>query len=290
VRRTSLLSVLITSSVMLAAGCAKPPESRSGEAAGAGSCEQQGTEYPAGQSFSDTLPAGAKGPVMIAVPCGQFSMGSTERTDEQPVHPVSIARGFAIGKYEVTFEQYDAFAEATGREKPEDNGWGRGARPVINVSWDDASAFAQWLSAQTGKHYRLPSESEWEYAARAGSVTKFTWGDELGVSKETSATWAGVLTGKGSTQPVGSFAANAFGLHDVHGNAMEWVQDCFEPDYTGAPNDGTSREQCSSKQRVLRGGSWYDYAFAMRSASRTAEQPSTSYETYGFRLARDLGR
>jgi formylglycine-generating enzyme required for sulfatase activity len=275
---------------MLAAGCAKPPESRSGETAGAGSCEQQDTEHPAGQSFSDTLAAGAKGPLMIAVPCGQFSMGSTERPDEQPVHPVSIARNFAIGKYEVTFEQYDAFAEATGREKPDDNGWGRGARPVINVSWEDASAFAQWLSAQTGKHYRLPSEAEWEYAARAGSVTKFTWGDELGVSKETSATWSGALTGKGATEPVGSFAANAFGLHDVHGNAMEWVQDCFEPDYTGAPIDGTSREQCASKQRVLRGGSWFDIAFAMRSASRVAEQPSTPYETYGFRLARDLGR
>jgi formylglycine-generating enzyme required for sulfatase activity len=206
------------------------------------------------------------------------------------VHPVSIARSFAIGKYEITVEQYDAFAQATGREKPDDMGWGRGTRPVVNVSWDDAAAYATWLSAQTGKHYRLPSEAEWEYSARAGSVTRFTWGDKLGVSKETSATWAGAFTGQGGTAPVGSFAANAFGLHDVHGNAMEWVQDCFEPDYRGAPVDGTSREQCASKMRVLRGGSWFDLDFAMRSASRVAEEPSTPYDSYGFRLARDLGR
>ena len=288
--RRQSLSILLVVSVMLAAGCAKPPESRSGETAQVGSCEQQNAEHAAGASFADTLPAGTKGPEMIAVPCGQFSMGSTERPDEQPVHPVSIARGFAIGKYEITFEQYDAFAQATGREKPDDMGWGRGTRPVINVSWDDATAFAQWLSAQTGKHYRLPSEAEWEYAARAGSVTRFTWGDKLGVSEETRATWGGALTGKGATEPVGSFAANAFGLHDVHGNAMEWVQDCFEPDYRGAPVDGTSREQCASKRRVLRGGSWFDLEFAMRSASRAAEEPSTPYDSYGFRLARDLGR
>ena len=313
--RRHFVAAIVIASSLLAQGCAKPTETRSGESAAgtqggaslpagatisadgapgavpaeqAERCERQKRSHPAGESVLDALSSGAKALAMVVVPCGQFSMGSTERPDEQPVHQVFIEHSFAMSKYEVTFEQYDAFAEATGREKPDDMGWGRGTRPVINVSWDDAVAFAQWLSAQTGKHYRLPTEAEWEYAARAGSTTKYTWGDELGVSKETSATWGGVLTGTGATNPVGSFAANAFGLHDVHGNAMEWVEDCFGPDYNGAPRDGTAREECPMKQRVLRGGSWYDYPHAMRSASRVADMPDTPYETYGFRLARDL--
>ena len=224
---------------------------------------------------------------MITIPAGTFRMGSHEGSDEQPVHAVTIGKPFALGKYEVTFEAYDAFATATGRSEPSDSGWGRGNRPVINVSWDDATAYAAWLSQQTGKKYRLPTEAEWEYAARAGSTTKYPWGDEVGLNNA-NCDGCGSQWDNKQTAPVGSFVANAFGLHDMHGNVWEWVQDCYHSSYEGAPVDGAAREQCDSSSRVLRGGSWYDFPARMRSADRLWD--SASYTTYyfGFRLAQDL--
>jgi formylglycine-generating enzyme required for sulfatase activity len=231
---------------------------------------------------------------MVTMPAGTFRMGSSEGTDEQPVHTVTIAKPFALGKHEVTFDAYDAFASATGRSAPSDSGWGRGNRPVINVSWDDATAYAAWLSAQTGKKYRLPTEAEWEYAARAGSTTTYPWGD---VASHDYANYGkdeccdGLVSGKDqwvNTSPVGSFAANAFGLHDMHGNVWEWVQDCYHSNYEGAPADGAAREQCDSSSRVLRGGSWnYEPAW-MRSANRLRFTASSAYYDIGFRLAQDL--
>ena len=224
---------------------------------------------------------------MITIPAGTFRMGSHEGSDEQPVHAVTIAKRFALGKHEVTFEAYDAFATATGRSEPSDSGWGRGKRPVINVSWDDATAYAVWLSQQTGKTYRLPTEAEWEYAARAGSTTKYPWGEEVGLNNA-NCDGCGSQWAKKQTAPVGSFAANAFGLHDMHGNVWEWVQDCYHSSYEGAPAYGAAREQCDSSSRVLRGGSWDDSPARMRSADRTRTSASSTYYYLGFRLAQDL--
>jgi formylglycine-generating enzyme required for sulfatase activity len=249
-------------------------------------CDASRQAHPAGSEFSDPLSGGGKGPAMVVVPCGSFSMGSTEGTDEQPVHTVSIAASFALAKYEVSFAEYDAFAKATGRSEPWDR-WGRGKRPVINVSWDDATAYATWLSQQTGKTYRLPTEAEWEYAARAGSITKYPWGDEVGLNNA-NCDGCGSQWDNKQTAPVGSFAANAFGLHDMHGNVWEWVQDCYHSSYEGAPADGAAREQCDSSSRVLRGGSWlFDPAW-MRSAARYGDAASYTGSDSGFRLAQDL--
>ena len=250
-------------------------------------CDASRQAHPAGSEFSDTLSGGGKGPAMVVVPCGSFSMGSTESSDEQPVHPVSIAASFALAKYEVSFAEYDAFAKATGRSEPSDSGWGRGKRPVINVSWDDAKAYAAWLSQQTGKTYRLPTEAEWEYAARAGSITKYPWGDEVGLNNA-NCDGCGSQWDNKQTAPVGSFAANAFGLHDMHGNVWEWVQDCHHSSYEGAPVDGAAREQCDSSSRVLRGGSWLSNPSRLRSACRGGNSASITVLTYGFRLAQDL--
>ena len=225
---------------------------------------------------------------MITIPAGTFRMGSHEGSDEQPVHAVTIGKPFALGKYEVTFEAYDAFATATGRSEPSDSGWGRGERPVINVSWDDATAYAAWLSQQTGKKYRLPTEAEWEYAARAGSTTEYPWGDEVGANRA-NCDGCGSQWDNKQTAPVGSFAVNAFGLHDMHGNVFEWVQDCYHSSYEGAPADGAAREQCDSSSRVLRGGSWDNDAPAwMRSANRGWYTASNADDGFGFRLAQDL--
>jgi formylglycine-generating enzyme required for sulfatase activity len=250
-------------------------------------CEASRQAHLAGSEFSDTLSGGGKGPAMVVVPCGSFSMGSTEETNEQPVHVVSIAASFALAKYEVSFAEYEAFAKATGRSEPSDSGWGRGERPVINVSWDDATAYAAWLSQQTGKTYRLPTEAEWEYAARAGSTTKYPWGDEVGLNNA-NCDGCGSQWDNKQTAPVGSFAANAFGLHEMHGNVWEWVQDCYHSSYEGAPADGAAREQCDSSSRVLRGGSWYTDPAWLRSALRHRLTASSTLNYLGFRLVQDL--
>ena len=250
-------------------------------------CDASRQAHLAGSEFSDTLSGGGKGPAMVVVPCGSFSMGSTEETNEQLVHVVSIAASFALAKYEVSFAEYEAFAKATGRSEPSDSGWGRGERPVINVSWDDATAYAAWLSQQTGKTYRLPTEAEWEYAARAGSTTKYPWGDEVGLNNA-NCDGCGSPWDNKQTAPVGSFAANAFGLHDMHGNVWEWVQDCYHSSYEGAPADGAAREQCDSSSRVLRGGSWDFNPAWVRSAFRGGRTASYTGYGGGFRLAQDL--
>ena len=187
--------------------------------------------------FRDTLSFGGKGPTMVRIPAGSFRMGSKNgSSNEKPVHQVSLS-AFAIGKYEVTFAEYDKFANATGKSKPSDSGWGRGNRPVINVSWNDANAYAKWLSQQTGHTYRLPTEAEWEYAARAGTTTKYWWGNTASheyMNYGTDSCCNGLAKGKDRwkyTAPVGSFAANQFGLHDTAGNVWEWVHDVYDSSY-----------------------------------------------------------
>ena len=223
----------------------------------------------------------------------RFVMGSNEINEGQPPHNVHIQRPFAIGKYEVSFKEYDRFMLAMGRkaeEFPRDEGWGRENRPVINITWHDARAFAEWLSKETGKRYRLPTEAEWEYAARADSTTAYWWGDEI---NQDGKVWAN-CRGCGSewdnkqTAPVGSFKPNPFGLYDTAGNVFEWVQDCWYEDYTAAPRDGSAWENKGCLQRVVRGGSWLDLPQYLRSAARFWYFPDNWGPERGFRLAQDL--
>ena len=227
-------------------------------------------------------------PEMVTIPAGSFRMGCLSGRDcendaEKPVHEVKID-SFEMSKYEVTFEEYDAFTDATGRERADDEGWGRGRRPVINISWDDAVAYTQWLSSQT-EHYRLPSEAEWEYAARAGSTTKYSWGNDIGDNRAN-------CDGCGSrwdrqTAPVGSFSANRWGLHDMHGNVYEWAQDCLKDNYRGAPADGSAWESGYCFYRVFRGGSWDYGPWFLRSAYRNGYIANARFNYIGFRIVRD---
>ena len=251
------------------------------------------------QVIQDELKDGSLGPEMLVIPAGSFKMGSPDdergrSSDEGPQHQVEIA-SFAIGRTEVTFEQYDRFASATGRKLPDDRGWGRGSRPVIDVNWEDATAYAAWLSEQSGQRYRLPSEAEWEYATRADTQSPFSTGDcihtdQANYNGKFDYADCGAKTGlyRSKTVPAGSLPANPWGLHEVHGNTWEWVQDCWHPNYEGAPKDGTAWEaggDCAL--RAVRGGGWFDVPEFLRSAGRYWD--STGAFIYvGFRLARTL--
>ena len=241
-----------------------------------------------GQSFSDTLSSGGRGPEMVVIPAGRFRMGCVsgqECTDAQlPVHDVTIPQAFAVSKYEVTFEDYDRF---TYPNRVDDEGWGRGRRPVINVSWNNAQDYVEWLSAQTGHTYRLLSEAEWEYVARAGSSTAYSWGNDIG-SNRANCDGCGSQWDNDRTAPVGSFASNAFGVHDMHGNVYEWVEDCWNGSYAGAPSDGSAWRSGDCERRVWRGGSWIDLPGILRSAIRYREPIGNRLGYYGFRVARTL--
>ncbi len=229
-------------------------------------------------------------PEMVMIPGGSFRMGCVSglncQDDEKPVHEVRVA-SFELSKYEVTFEEYDRFTAATGGRSPNDKGWGRGRRPVIYVLWIDAVAYTKWLSEQTGERYRLPSEAEWEYAARAGSTTKYGWGNDIGHNRA-NCDGCGSQWDDEKTAPVGSFNPNAFGLHDMHGNLWEWVQDCWNDSYQGAPADGTAWTIGDCERRVLRGGSWGFRPGYLRAAFRSRVTTGGRSYGFGFRVARTL--
>ena len=249
-----------------------------------------------GGTFSDALQAGGSGPEMVVIPAGSFRMGCVSGLDcddeEKRVHTVTIAQPFAVSKYEITFEDYDRF---TYPNKVYDEGWGRGRRPIINVTWNDAKEYVAWLSSQTGQTYRLLTEAEWEYAARAGTSTKYHFGNsesqlcryanfyDTTVGFDDAPCSDGV---GGQTAVVGRYAANAYGLHDMHGNVWEWVEDCWNDSYSGAPSNGDAWLRGNCERRVLRGGSWDVVPWHLRSAERDSTGGRLS--DFGFRVARTL--
>jgi formylglycine-generating enzyme required for sulfatase activity len=232
-------------------------------------------------------------PEMVVLPAGEFMMGSPQseaerNTDEGPRHKVTIAKPFAVGKFEVTFAEWDACVAAGGcKRRPDDAGWGRGRRPVIDVSWHDAKEYTAWLSRKTGRTYRLLSEAEWEYAARAGTTTRYAFGDTISSSQ---AKYGKVFGSDGGTVEVGSFPANRFGLHDMHGNVEEWVEDNWHPDYKGAPIDGSVWPGGDVSMRVLRGSSFAGDSDSLRSGRRRSESHEdwARMLVFGFRVARTL--
>lgn len=245
------------------------------------------TSVVAGETFRDCDQC----PEMVVVPAGSFTMGSPRgegSDDERPQHEVTIARAFAVGKYPITFDEWDACVAAGGcKYKPEDAGWGRSRRPAINVSWNDAQEYVAWLSKKTGKPYRLLSEAEWEYAARGGTTTRYPWGDEPGTNRANFRDSGSQWSGK-QTAPVGSFDPNKFGLHDMIGNVWEWTQDCWNDSYKGAPADGSAWESGNCGLRVVRGGSWSNGPVNARVAIRGRVAPSYRSSNQGYRLARTL--
>lgn len=241
-------------------------------------------------------------PEMVLVPPGKFWMGSRDgegHDKERPRHEVTIGGPLLVGKYPVTFDEWDAYVSKASiggflglgggkPHQPSDQGWGRGVRPVVNVSWDDAKVFAEWLSRASGKSYRLLSEAEWEYACRAGTDTAYSFGDSL--SKQQAHFSQAHLGSAKRAVDVGLFPANAFGLHDMHGNVSEWCEDPWRDNYRGARVDGSSRHHRDETDlRVLRGGSWYLPAGSLRSANRYRRRRDEREPASGFRLARTLG-
>lgn len=269
-----------------------------------------------GAVFQDQLSDATPGPAMVIIPTGSFTMGSPDTeelrfSNEGPQHIVTISKAFAIGKYEITFAEYDKYAEATSTEKPGDRGWGvqhwgRGNMPLFNVSWFDAKQYARWLSEETGQTYRLPTEAEWEYAARAGSETRYHTGNCIdteqanyhGGNRLEGCNNTGLYRGK--TVATGLLQANQWGLHDIHGNVLEWTQDCWHDNYRGAPVDGQpwvpqpdisddfEEFEPDCPFRILRGGSWSGRPRDIRSATRARNRADFKSIFIGFRIVREL--
>ena len=266
--------------VAFVAACSAPPEAVSTAATA---------------SFTDC----AECPEMVVIPAGQFTMGSPASEmyrGAETQHRVTISSPFALSKYEVTFEQWDRCVADGGCNgvKPDDFGWGRGNRPIIGVNWNDAKAYVAWLSKKTSKPYRLPSESEWEYAARAGTTTAYHFGDtvipkQVNFDASMGDANAPSDTNRQKTLSVGTFPPNAFGLHDMHGNVWEWTEDCWSDEYTDAtPADGKPYLAADCGGRVLRGGSWEDYAGDVRAAARVSSNVDDGTWSDGFRVARNM--
>jgi formylglycine-generating enzyme required for sulfatase activity len=226
-------------------------------------------------------------PEMTAITAGSFEMGSNDVPYAKPIHRVTISTPFAIGRREVTFDEWDACVAAGACSyRPSDRGWGRGDRPVIDVSWNDANTFIGWLSQKTGQKYRLPTEAEWEYAAHAGTTTAYYWGRDAQGGQANCENCAGPQTKR--SVPVGSFPANAFGLFDTAGNAAEWVEDCWNESYRDAPRDGSAWVRGQCELRVLRGGSFASNANAVRPAARFRYDRDVRFYTNGFRVVREF--
>lgn len=249
---------------------------------------------PAGSPFRDPLPGGIQGPELVVVPAGRFFLGDRSgrgNHNEHPPQQIEIKQPFAIGRYEISFADWQVYADASGTPMPDNEGWGLSAqRPVINVSWHQARAYGQWLSKVSGQRYRLPSEAEWEYAARAGSQDDYWWGKELD-SPETRprAHCRGCATSRliqNKSERIGQFPANAFGLHDSAGNVWEWTASRF-----ASPFDGSELQAAGlldKSPRVVRGGAWNSGPSYLRSSQRDMKQPHHKNYALGFRILREL--
>lgn len=247
---------------------------------------------PAKATIPNIVYGGKNAPAMIRIPAGSFTMGNDRNVHSSPAHKVTL-KAFAIGKYEVTFEEYDFFAKSTNKPLPGDNGWGREDRPVIHVSWNDALAYTQWLSKTTGKKFRLPTEAEWEYAARAGTSTTYWWGEDEAEAKGKANCRRGCLSNfsglfGSKTAPVGNYTPNLFGLYDMSGNVSEWVQDCYQDNYNNASSTGAAAEEKQCTGRVVRGGSTKDNVQHLSTSARDNIPSGYLNETLGFRVVMEL--
>jgi formylglycine-generating enzyme required for sulfatase activity len=220
-------------------------------------------------------------PEMIRVPRGSFRMGSREDASEQPIHQVTVPP-FALSRFPITNQEWRHCIEAKACRFTPD---GADASPVRNVSWADAQEYIDWLTSSTGQPYRLPSESEWEYAARAGTITRYWWGDRL-VLKMANCRGCGEPYDSRKPLEVGSTAPNPFGLHDMGGAIAQWVGDCWHSSYQGAPADGSAWVEPGCRERVLRGGSWRNTRDEVRPASRAHYEAGVRHPSHGFRVAR----
>ncbi len=225
-------------------------------------------------------------PEIAAIPSGSFQMGSNDLYEfEKPVHAVTV-RAFYLGTREVTYEEWDLCIDQGGCSyRPDDRGLGRGKRPVADIHWNDANAYLAWLSTRTGKRYRLPTESEWEYAARAGTTTTYPWGEAM--VKDRANCNGCTDQPRRATVAVGQFPPNGFGLYDMAGNAAEWVADCWSDNYRTAPRDGSASSVPTCRERVLRGGSFNNDPRYLRSAARFKYDADVRFYTNGFRVARE---
>lgn len=232
-------------------------------------------------------------PEMVAIPAGSFDMGARAsetgwEADEWPSHRVTL-KGFALAVTELTFAQWDACVADGGCNgyRPDDMGWGRGERPVVNVGWLDAQAYVQWLSRKTGWRYRLPSEAEWEYACRAGARRRYCGGDDIDVLAWHDGNSGGLFS-PARTQPVARKRANGFGLRDMTGNVWEWVEDCYRDSFIGAPNNGRAWASAECKYRVLRGAAWSSLSDDARATARGWDAANVRDGGAGFRIARSF--
>ena len=262
----------------------KPQQPATGSQTAAGSAGQASTVPEPGETFRDC----ADCTEMVVVPDGEFKMGSGELGQREAGAPRRDCRSLchrSAGNH-ICGMGCLRRRPADANTSPTDRGWGRGSRPVINVSWDDAKAFVAWISQKTGKKYRLPTEAEWEYAARAGTTSPFWWGPAAGAD-HANCEDCGAKPLRQST-PTGTFRPNGFGLYDTSGNAAEWVEDCWNENYRGAPTDGSAWTTGQCGERVLRGGSFASKSTFVRSPSRFRYDEDVRYYANGFRVARDL--
>lgn len=228
-------------------------------------------------------------PEMIVIPPGVFTMGETGHSRETPLHSVSIRAPFAIGRFTVTFEEWAACLADGGcaGQRPSDAGWGGGRRPVINVSWDEAQGYVAWLARKSGRPYRLPSEAEFEYVARAGTTTDFWWGSSIGQGNA-NCDGCGSAWDNRQTAPVGSFKANPFGVYDTAGNVTQWMADRWNSNYVGAPTDGSAWMTGDPRRVVMRSGSWFNGQARQHAAFRNGDAPIVRNSKIGFRVARSF--
>jgi len=238
--------------------------------------------------FSDPLKDGSPGPIMVTIPEGEFEMGAgrlSTALDERPRHKVSM-KEFAMGQYEVTFSEFEKYAKAMGRPSPERSGVNPKTTPVYGISWQDAQDYAAWLSRQTRKKYELPTESQWEYAARAGTTTEYWWGRDIG-SNNAHCLGCGSPANMRTAAHIGLFEPNPWGLHDTSGNVAEWTQDCYNPNYEGAPDDGSPWHDGDCSKRVVRGGSFSNAGSGSTNTRREKYNAGSKLTHIGFRVVRN---